>query len=86
MSAPSDRAELTLRYESCAWRAFGNGVDISRCDLADLDAAIVRAFARHGGAKRVHVRFDASSLPPWLRQYQSHYFNYVLRIDEGPST
>jgi len=28
------------------------------------------------------VRFDRNALPPWLRQYQSHYFNYVLRIDE----
>jgi hypothetical protein len=26
----------------------------------------------------VHVRFDMSSLPGWLRQYHTHYCNYSL--------
>jgi hypothetical protein len=28
----------------------------------------------------VYVRFDLGTLPVWLRQYQAHYFNYVLCV------
>jgi len=81
----SDRAEpieLTLTYEAGAWHAAGAGVAVSHPELARLDELLIEAFRVEGRARRVHVRFDRTALPPWLRQYQSHYFNYVLRIDE----
>ncbi|HEX6998257.1 MAG TPA: DUF5395 family protein [Gammaproteobacteria bacterium] len=76
------RRELILSYDRGQWRARGAGLDLAHADLAALDALIVRAL-EGGGPSSVHVRFDVDALPQWLRQYQSHYFNYVLRIGRG---
>ncbi|HEY8520157.1 MAG TPA: DUF5395 family protein [Gammaproteobacteria bacterium] len=79
------RRELVLSYERGQWRARGAGLDVAHADLAALDTLIVRAFE---GAEpsSVHVRFDMGALPAWLRQYQAHYFNYVLRVGRGTGT
>ncbi len=82
MTDRAHAAELTLRWERGRWRAQGAGVDVTNPDLAALDDLIVRAL-RGRGATRAHVRFDTSTLPMWLRQYQAHYFNYVLHIGGG---
>ena len=81
--AANEAVELSLCWEGGRWRAAGPDVDVSHADLAALDALIVEALTRTGGATRAHVRFDASRLPTWLRQYQAHYFNYVLHVDGG---
>lgn len=83
MSTGGETAELTLRWEAGSWRASGIGIDLSDPDLAALDTMIVRELARTTRVARAHLRFDMRSLPMWLRQYQAHYFNYVLRIDGG---
>lgn len=83
MTSGERTLELTLRWEGGRWRASGTGVDVSHADLAGLDRLILRALAGTSGAARACVRFDIRSLPAWLRQYQAHYFNYVLRIDGG---
>jgi hypothetical protein len=74
--------ELTLTYRRDRWHATGEGVDVAHSDLTELDmliaAAARRAPPRH---VHVHVRFDTSGLPAWMRQYQSHYFNYVLGVN-----
>ncbi|HEX6995465.1 MAG TPA: DUF5395 family protein [Gammaproteobacteria bacterium] len=82
MTAGADVAELTLRWERGRWRAVGAGVDVCDADLGALDGMIVHAL-RGRGATTAHVRFDTSVLPAWLRQYQAHYFNYVLHIGGG---
>ena len=82
MTARTHAEELTLRWERGLWRASGEGVDVADTDLAALDDLIVQA-VRARGVTRVHVRFDTSTLPTWLRQYQAHYFNYVLSIGGG---
>lgn len=83
MFGSDEAAELTLRWEAGIWRAEGSGVDIAHADLAALDALIVSELERTRRATTAHVRFDFSRLPAWLRQYQSHYFNYVLHVDGG---
>jgi hypothetical protein len=85
VSPRRELTELTLSYENGQWRAEGAGVDLAHADLASLDVSIVRALASKASPRHVHVRFDTSRLPVWLRQYQSHYFNYVLRMDGGDS-
>jgi hypothetical protein len=80
--APTGTLEVTLTHRRGRWRATGDGVDVAHADLAELDALITAAIPQ-GAARRVHVRFDASRLPAWTRQYQSHYFNYVLIVDRG---
>jgi hypothetical protein len=83
MFGADDAAELTLRWEAGTWRAAGAGIDVAHADLAALDTLIIDELARTGGATTAHVRFDVGRLPAWLRQYQSHYFNYVLHVDGG---
>lgn len=86
MTASERTLELTLRWEGGRWRASGTGVDVSHTDLAALDRLILDALAGTASAARACVRFDLRSLPVWLRQYQAHYFNYVLRFDGGERT
>lgn len=83
MTRPDKRAELTLCWEAGRWRAAGAGIDVAHADLAALDTLIVNALAVTRQATTAHVRFDMSRLPAWLRQYQAHYFNYVLHVDGG---
>jgi Family of unknown function (DUF5395) len=71
--------EVVLSYADDRWRARGDGVDLAHADLPNLDALIARAFAERAPVC-VHVRFDLAGLPTWLRQYQAHYCNYVLRV------
>lgn len=70
--------EVVLRYERKAWRAQGAGIDVAHSELAQIDAAIDAALVPRAVPLHVHVRFDMSSLPEWLRQYHAHYCNYSL--------
>lgn len=83
MIRDDEPAELILCWEAGRWRAAGAGIDVTHEDLAALDALIVNQLARMRRATKAHVRFDTSRMPVWLRQYQAHYFNYVLHVDGG---
>lgn len=72
--------EIVLTYEEGRWRARGPSFDLVHEDLCALDALIEAAVADPREALDVHVRFDFATLPVWLRQYQPHYCNYVLRV------
>ena len=83
MNAAAARSlELTLLHDGVRWRATGAGIDDEHTELAELDRLILNA-AAHASVNRVHVRFDSDRLPAWLRQYQPHYFNYVLTTGSG---
>lgn len=75
--------ELTLSWRDGLWHAVGDDIDLTHQDLASLDGLIVTALSTRQQATRAVVRFDTSRLPVWLRQYQSHYFNYMLSVDGG---
>ncbi|MBN1240237.1 MAG: DUF5395 family protein [Gammaproteobacteria bacterium] len=85
MSSPGlAPVELTLHHEAGRWRAVGDGIDVAHADLAGLDRLIGEAVRRRNDPpRRVHVRFDVDRLPAWMRQYQAHYFNYVLTLNDG---
>jgi hypothetical protein len=72
--------EISLTHRNGRWRAQGLGgaLDFEHADLRALEALIEASLARQGERCAV-VRFDTESLPVWLRQYQTHYFNYTLR-------
>lgn len=72
--------ELVLTYDRDSWRATGLGLDVAHAELRGLESLLTTLLAARGAPPRVHVRFDTSALPTWLRQYQAHYCNYVLRI------
>ena len=75
-----DLVELTLSFEAGRWRARGDGIDVEHAELPELDRLIARDAAGGRPGTRVHVRFDVGGLPEWMRQYQAHYFNYVLTL------
>ena len=76
MSSP----ELVLTFERDRWRAAGLGLDVEHADLRGLESLVTTSLAERGAPSRVHVRFDMAALPTWLRQYHTHYCNYVLEI------
>jgi hypothetical protein len=71
--------EVAVTFANRRWRASGAGVDVEHADLRALEDLIVGRLAG-SGARRVAMRFDFAALPAWLRQHQSHYFNYFLEI------
>lgn len=78
-------AELVLTYENARWRARGPNLDVAHPELRSLDALLQQRLAASGTPQRVLVRFDMSSLPAWLRQYHTHYCNYVLHVAQRGS-
>ena len=76
-------AELVLTYEGDRWRATGLGLDVAHAELRGLEWLLTTLLAERGAPPRVHLRFDTSALPTWLRQYHAHYCNYVLQIASG---
>jgi hypothetical protein len=70
---------MLLSFANGRWRAVGLGVDLEHTDLRSLES-LIEARLADSGAAWVAVRFDVSSLPDWMRQHQSHYFNYRLRL------
>ena len=76
-----DAHEIVLDYSAGRWRARGEGLELAHADLGTLDRLIASTLAERPHVVRAHVRFDTSRLPVWLRQYHTHYFNYVLKIE-----
>lgn len=87
---PAHELELVLEHDGRAWLAYCNGIKARANSLPELDNALARSLAAAGkfpaGAVTVHMRFNRGSLPGWLRQYTSHYFNRTVRLQSLPST
>jgi uncharacterized protein DUF5395 len=71
--------EVVLSCSNGVWRALGLGLALEHRDLRGIEARLEAKLVALGIAS-VAVRFDTSSLPVELRQYQAHYFNYSLRV------
>jgi len=73
--------EISLSYANGRWRARGLGfaLDVEHAELRALES-LVEAELADDGTDRVAMCFDMDSLPAWMRQHQSHYFNYTLRV------
>ncbi len=94
MDVNTDRGpnlDFILSYRLNRWHAQGNGLTLVGDDLLELESMIERELQSHPDIhledpSHVNMRFDISTLPRWLRQYQSHYFNYVLIVRPGGAT
>jgi hypothetical protein len=71
--------EISLCYDGGRWRARGDALDVEHADLRSLETLIEARLAELG-EHAATLRFDFASLPAWMRQHQSHYFNYTLRL------
>jgi len=77
--------ELTLTHDGRCWAASSDLLTAAAPTLEALDAEVRRALSQSGHLKagetlQVHMAFDSSTIPQWIRQYAQHYFNRVVDI------
>ena len=79
--------EMVLTHDGRDWVSRNDelGIRVKGETLGALDAALMAALAAHSGyAGRkvcVAMRFDNATIPTWIRQYASHYFNRLVELD-----
>ncbi len=79
--------ELVLTHDGRNWRGHVEELDIhvKGESLGALDAALMSRLAalpRFAGRRVcVAMRFDNTTIPTWIRQYASHYFNRLVELD-----
>jgi len=76
--------DLVIVHDGEKWIARNDEVQAVGRTLPELDADLVRSLRRAGGFRgrllTVFMGFDFATLPTWVRQYASHYFNRVVRV------
>lgn len=79
--------ELVLEHDGDDWLVHGHGIEARGATLTALDRALAGSLA-HADLPAdpliVHMRFNRRSLPHWVRQYTSHYFNRTIRLSPSP--
>jgi len=83
----STQLELSLSYNGDDWIADGLITRLHGNDLHLLEDQISNAIKTDGqfandDSVRVMLRFDMDTIPGWLHQYQSHYFNYSFTVNK----
>ena len=78
--------ELHLIHDGDRWIGRNDRLTAKGEELSDLDSDIRRILQQSGeypvGSKlTVFMGFDFDTIPTWLRQYHTHYFNRVLSIE-----
>ncbi len=83
MKAP---LEFNLSHDGDRW--IGRYGDLVACGetMQLLDADICRVLQDsgqfpHGTRVQIFLGFDFDTIPTWMRQYHSHYFNRLVTID-----
>ena len=75
--------EFVLSYTHQHWCAKSEGIVLMAENLRALEEAVAVTLVERFGEDRpvqAQMRFDTNGIPRWIRQYQAHYFNYVLNI------
>ena len=77
--------ELTLTHDGGRWVATSELLAAAAPTLEALDLEVRRALSQLGHLKagetvQVHMAFDNSTIPQWIRQYAQHYFNRVVDL------
>ena len=78
--------ELRLSHDGNQWIGEGDGFVVKGDTFEHLDDAVRRELIvtgefSPGSQVKVFMGFDFDTLPTWLRQYHTHYFNRILVID-----
>lgn len=74
--------EMRLVHNGVDWVATNDSLKASGATFEALDENLKRLLLDNsqfsqGQEIRVFMGFDFSTLPTWLRQYHSHYFNRI---------
>ncbi len=77
--------ELVITHDGQGWLARNEAVVASGATLPELDASLAAALGERdefaGRRVTVFMGFDFDTMPTWMRQYASHYFNRYVRLD-----
>ena len=78
--------ELSLIHDGAQWVARGDVLSAAGESIKDLDAGVERALRDSGSYTRgsrvtVFMGFDFDTIPTWLRQYHTHYFNRYITVE-----
>jgi len=78
--------ELVLVHDGNLWVCSNDTITARGDTIKELDHDIQRLLREsgnytHGSQVRVFMGFDFDSLPTWLRQYHTHYFNRTVTLD-----
>jgi hypothetical protein len=78
--------ELKLVHDGDNWVVSNDAFSASGRTFEDLDLKI-KHHLEHcgefapGSTVKVFMGYDFDTIPTWLRQYHTHYFNRILQID-----
>ena len=78
--------DVRLVHDGKFWIARNDTIEARGCTLHELDENLAHALRRGGdfpNATRITVfmGFDYDTIPTWLRQYHTHYFNRYIDLD-----
>lgn len=78
--------EISLVHDGAQWIGRHRSFVARGETLSDLDDDLRRALRDggrfpHGSTVTVFMGFDYDTIPTWIRQYASHYFNRYVTLD-----
>ncbi len=75
--------ELVITHEGKRWVVRNDAITASGETLSELDANVAEVLREQGnfGKVTVFMGFKFSTIPTWIRQYASHYFNRYVLMD-----
>lgn len=77
--------DMVIVHDGEKWIARNDAIEAVGRTLPELDADLVQNLRRAGGYQgrvlTVFMGFDFATIPTWIRQYASHYFNRVIRVE-----
>ncbi len=78
--------ELRLTHDGRVWIAGNGDWQAQGASLGELDSEVRRLLRDSGTFARgrrvvVFMGFDFETIPTWLRQYHTHYFNRYVSLD-----
>ena len=77
--------DFRIVHDGNFWVAENESFTARGRTLEELDRELlsaIRQSSRGENSEQLQIRmtFDGSSLPEWIRQYSSHYFNRVVTV------
>jgi hypothetical protein len=73
---------LVITHNGEEWIAENEGIIFIGKTLNELDDHIKQKLLKTGYKKFiVNMFFDSQTIPVWIRQYASHYFNRTIFLD-----
>ena len=78
--------ELSLVHDGRQWVVSNDNLVAKGEEFEALDADLKRVLLESstflpGERVTVHMGFDFDTIPTWLRQYHTHYFNRIVTVD-----